>query len=424
MPIPASAEDGELDVRFELRARVEAIDGQFRPNTSPDDIALLLRSDLFAEYDAGPLRIGGELLDSRAYFQRRGSSIGTTEVNALEPIQAYVATDLSPHARVQAGRFTLDLGSRRLLARNAFRNTINVYSGVNALIGDAKTVRARLFWMIAPTRLPADAQGIRDDAVEFDRERGSPRVFGAFLDRQRDGVEGNAYLFRLVENDQPGIATRDRHLWTIGARRYRAPKRGQWDSDVEGAVQWGNARITTASTDLRDRRVRAAFVHASIGHTFDIAWQPRVRFAIDAASGDGNGDRYTRFDTLFGARAFDFGPTSLYGAIGRANLRSVEARFETKPDARTDTLLALRPLWLDSLSDAFAQTGVRDATGRSGRYAGVQIDGRVRRTMIPDRLRVAVGATYLAKGRFLDTAPNAPETGDTRYGYLEMTTMF
>jgi len=83
-----------------------------------------------------------------------------------------------------------------------------------------------------------------------------------------------------------------------------------------------------------------------------------------------------------------------------------------------------RALWLAEATDSFAKTGVRDRRGLSGRYAGAQIEGRVRYWLIPKRLRVEAGAAYLAKGRFLATAPNAPETGDTKYGYLDIATEF
>lgn len=42
----------------------------------------------------------------------------------------------------------------------------------------------------------------------------------------------------------------------------------------------------------------------------------------------------------------------------------------------------------------------------------------------PPGVRLAGGGTYLAKGRFLDTAPNSPPTGDTRYGFLDLSFLF
>lgn len=422
-PCVAHAEDGKLDASLEVRTRVEAIDGQFRPGVVESDIALLTRVLAYAEYDAGPIRIGGELQDSRSFFERKRSSVSTTEVDTLEPIQAYLATDLWDEAKLQAGRFTLNLGSRRLIARNAFRNTINSFTGANLVVGDRK-LGLTAFWMIPSARLPDEINRIRDNAAELDRERGSPRLFGAWGHHALFGGTAEAYLYRLAENDSPDILTRDRHLWTAGARLTRPVKAGKADWDVEGAYQWGRARQSTAATDLLDRDVAAGFVHAEGGYTFANGWQPRPSFGFDYGSGDGSSTRFTRFDPLYSARGFDYGPTSYYGALTRANIVSPFARIDLKPSKRVDGQATVRPLWLASATDQFAVTGVRDAAGAAGKWAGVQLDARIRRTLIADHLRASAGFALLFKGRFLEDAANAPDTGDTHYGYLELTANF
>src|SRR5258708_33743880 len=120
-----------------FRVRVEGIDDQFRPAPAArDDGFLSFRPTLFAEYHAAPVRIGADLFDSRGYREKKTSSVGTTEINALELGQAYLALDFGPRlgansaGSVTAGRFTMDDGARRLIARNQFRNTINSFTGV------------------------------------------------------------------------------------------------------------------------------------------------------------------------------------------------------------------------------------------------------------------------------------------------------
>src|SRR3546814_13948098 len=74
-------------------------------------------------------------MDSRAYDADRGSSAGNGDVNALELIQAYVGADLDDalgngtDTKIDIGRFTMDLGSRRLVGQNNFRNTTNAFAG-------------------------------------------------------------------------------------------------------------------------------------------------------------------------------------------------------------------------------------------------------------------------------------------------------
>lgn len=44
--------------------------------------------------------------------------------------------------------------------------------------------------------------------------------------------------------------------------------------------------------------------------------------------------------------------------------------------------------------------------------------------IIPGAIRADAGAAWLNKGRFLKDAPNARDTGDTAYAYLDLTLDF
>ena len=424
--IPAvRAQDAEgLSLSGQVRARVEGIGGQFRPNTVDSDGILLLQTDLSAEYRGQGWRIGGEVIDARGYFERHGSSIGTSEVNAVEPVQVYIGADLTDTLSVTAGRFTLALGNGRLVARNNFRNTTNAFTGLRA---DWKRGKARAtgFWTMPQRRLPSDTDGVRDADVEWDKEGSAQHFFGGDVTLplgSRTSVE--LYSLRLVEHDAPDFATRNRHLVTSGARLFRPPAPGKVDSDVEAAWQIGTTRASTSAADTEDIGVTAWLVHAEAGYSFASDWHPRIALLFDYASGDNAGGRYGRFDSLFGSRTKDFGPTSLFGALSRSNLIIPGIRVEAAPDKRWDMMATARGLWLASATDGFANTGVRDASGKSGRDVGGEVDARVRCWLVPARARLALGAAWLAKGHFLHAAPNAPNTGDTRYGYAEMTVSF
>ena len=81
-------------------------------------------------------------------------------------------------------------------------------------------------------------------------------------------------------------------------------------------------------------------------------------------------------------------------------------------------------MWLASRTDAFSTTGVRDPAGRSGRFAGHQIETRIRYWLIPETLRLEANGVLLLKGRFLENAPNAQRNGDARYFSLNLTANF
>src|SRR3546814_6062142 len=120
------------------------------------------------------------------------------------------------------------------------------------------------------------------------------------------------------------------------------------------------------------------FIHAEIVPQFDIACNPRVSLNYDRASGDRAGSCFGRFDSLYGVRLPDYGPSSIYGPLGRNNIDSPGVRLEVTPDKRWDGFVMYRANWLDSETDSFANTGVRDPGGASGRFGGHQIEGRVR----------------------------------------------
>src|SRR5687768_914265 len=116
----------DLKVSGSVRVRYETLDGQPRAGFRAEDEQLALRSTLFAEYDPGVIRIGGELYDSRAWLDEPGSAISANEVNTFELVQAYIAADFDDvfgngsKLGLQTGRFTLNLGSRRLVAADDY----------------------------------------------------------------------------------------------------------------------------------------------------------------------------------------------------------------------------------------------------------------------------------------------------------------
>lgn len=419
-----------LAISATVRSRIETIDGQFRPARPENDTMLSLATMLAAEYDSGTVRLGGELWDARAYVQDRNSSAGTTEVNALELVQAYVRLDLGDQSKqpsglratVTAGRFTLDVGSRRLVARQRFRNTTNAYTGVHADLAAPGGHRLQLLWSMPHLRLPDDAEGIRDNRVAWDQETTDLQLYGAHLTVPRVlGGSLELYGFGLSERDSADRPSRNRRLGTPGMRLFRKPAAGKWDHDVEAVYQFGKVRRTTAPADIADLDVSAWFTHAEVGYTIAGGWKPRVSAHFDGASGDGNRPgKFGRYDTLFSARRFELGPTGLFGAVQRANLISPGLRLEVTPSKRVDGFVMARALWAEDPRDSFSTTGVRDASGASGRHAGTQVEGRVRYWIVPGLLQADMGAALLDKHGLLRNAPNAPATGDTTYAYLDL----
>ncbi|MGV3510968.1 MAG: alginate export family protein [Novosphingobium sp.] len=424
LALPARAEEGPWTLSASARLRVESISGQFRPLPVPaTDSMVSLRTELAASYDAGPVQFNAEMWDARAWGQDARSSANTAEVNALELVQANVAVKLAGKGALTLGRYTLDLGNRRVVARQRFRNTTNAFTGAHFSLDKGRGRKLDVMLALPHQRLPDDREGIRADRVKWDRESFDVVFVGAH-GTLPDILGGTLqpYAFGLFERDSAKLATANRRIGTVGARHYAKAMAGAWDHDIEAALQFGKARRTAGAADHTDLDVLAWFVHADAGYTFATGWSPRVVAMFDAASGDkGDMRKFTRFDTLYSARRFEFGPNGLYGPFRRSNIVSPSLRLEVIPSKRTDAFVAWRTAWAENRHDQFAATGVRDANGASGNLGGHQIEGRVRHWIVPGLLQAEGGAAVLLKRRLLRDAPNAPPTGNTTYGYVDLT---
>ncbi len=419
-----------LEISGEQRTRYETLDGQFRAGRNGGDQALTFRTSLMAQLKAESGRIVTELLDARQFLSDEGSPIDATMVNAFDVLQAHVrwdAGDLIPGGTntVRFGRETLDLGNRRLIARNAFRNTINSFTGVDWLWQADNGAWVRAFYLLPVRRLPDDVDSLLDNDIAADTQSFDQQFWGVYADAGKLPLtlhlEG--YYLRLQEEATDFL--RRRHLHTPGMRLYRQPAPGEWDVEVESTLQFGSSQVR-AGTGQPHLDHLAHHQHATLGYTLDLAWRPRAAIRYDYASGDAdpNDGSNGRFDTLFGARRFEFGPTGIYGAVGRANLNSPEYSLSVRPRRNLEVSFSHRFLWLAEARDSWTAAGVRDTRGASGTELGQQLEFRARWDLLPGNVRVDTGVTHLFAGDFQRTAPNSTREGDVNFAYLELTLQF
>lgn len=426
---PALAQDADgLDISGTVRIRYETVTNQPRPGYNRDDDLLNLRTTLLIRYQSGPFTVAGELWDSRVYDGNKGTPITTGEVNTLEPVQAYVGiktplgdTKLSG----QLGRFKLNLGSRRLIGSDEYRNTTNGYTGLRLDLERPDGLTATGIYVLPQQRRPDSSTALRDNAVGFDHEGFDEVLWGGLVARPRTigPIMAEASFFHFGEHDTPGRPTRHRSLNTIGGRLLRDPASGAVDGEIETLYQSGRISASTAP-GAAILPVSAWFIHAAAGYSFPGPLKLHLSLQYDRASGEKGGGHYGRFDTLFGMRRAELAPAGLYNAVGRANFSTPSMRLEIAPGPRWDALFTYHALWLASRTDSFSTSGVRDPSGRSGAFAGHQLDSRVRWWLLPARLRFELDETVLLKGRFLRDAPNAPPGKTTAYSSFNLTASF
>jgi hypothetical protein len=423
-------------VSGEQRSRYESLHNQYRfrnATAAPpvrsfgdDEDVLALRTGILLEAKGDQVSGALEILDARQYWVEDSDFLDTTMVNVYDVLQAYADVHLGSFGgtgkhTLRIGREAIDLGNRRLIARNAYRNTINSFTGASWLWAGEKD-RARVFWSLPVDRRPADFDSLQDNEFEWDDQDFDLQFAAGFYEhRIDDRTNLEFYLFWL---DESGGTTRRRELYTPGLRFYRGRKKGDFQYEVELTGQIGESKVNTGATSPQLDHL-AGFATISGGYMFDMDWTPSLiaQWAYATGDQDPNDRDNERFDTLFGARRFEYGPTGIWGAVARANVNSPELRLLLQPSKTLDLMFAVRGVWLASERDAWTAAGLRDRTGRSGSDVGQQYEFRARWDIVPKSFNLEVGAAYLAAGSFQDRA-SGNQGRDASYAYVQTTFTF
>ncbi len=419
-----------LSITGEHLTRYETLNSQFRANSTGSDQILSWRTLVQTEVHFNKnFRIKAELQDGRAELADEGSRMNDSIVNTVELLQAHISwstEDLfatGSTSELRGGRLTMDIGNRRLVARHRFRNTIQAYTGLDWKWTAKEGNQVRAFFTLPVDRKPKDIPSLLDNEVEFDEETTHQILWGIWYTHPQlpGGNKGEIFVVGLHEDDGSEFATRNRELYTPGFRFYRPAKKGDFDFELQSVLQFGTSRATTASSDTNDLDHLAHFHHVEAGYSFDAQWSPRFLIEYDYASGDDdlNDGTSDGFDPLFGPNVADFGPTSIHTAFVRSNLNSPGVRLQVRPDKNLYAYLSYRAYWLASATDSWAgASGLRDASGNSGRFLGHQLFLRVQWQLFPN-IKLDSGVAYRMDGDFQDTAPNSPREGNTVYSYIQ-----
>ncbi len=418
-----------LELSGEHRTRIETLSDRFRIGRRGNDQILVARTILKARLQlAEPLQLVVEFMDSRAGQDDASTPITSGIVNTTDWLQINLELNLKGpfkgRSRARLGRMTMDVGDRRLVARNRFRNTINAFTGLD-LVWRRGPHTLRGFYTLPVQRRPGSSAELRANDARADRENLDVIFWGAYARTElpwKDRAE--FFVFGLHEQDDSDRSTRNRELYTPGFRIWRPAESAAWDYQFESVFQFGHSRSSTLSAIELEHK--AHFHHAEIGYSFDSPGSPRLVAQYDYASGDASpGDTDNgRFDTLFGARRFDFGPTGIYGPFARANLSTPGLRLSAKPCADLTGMVSIRGFWLASDNDAWVASGAVDPAGDSGDFIASQIELRVRWDALPRNLRIEAGAAWLFAGEFVDDAPNSNGVDRSTYAYLQATLHF
>jgi hypothetical protein len=380
------------------------------------------------------VRIQLEFQDSRAYLADSGTKLSTSIVNAAELLEAnlqWLAKGLfqeGSRSLLRVGRLTMDIGKRRLVGRSHFGNTKHAFDGVDWIWKAKNGNTARTLFTTKVNRVPTSSASLLDNIVAFD-ELTRDRIFwGVFFATPNLlwGDPGEFYIFGLHEDDHPDFATSNRQLYTPGFRFYRQAEKGKIDYEWESILQFGTSHASTASTDTRKLDHLAHFHHVEVGYTFPAAWSPRLTFEFDYASGDNdpNDGKNGRFDSLFGASSFDYGPTSIHRPFIRSNITGPGVKLSIRPHEKVSAYIHYRVFWLASDTDVWAgNSNLQDPTGNSGSFLGHNLFTVVNWKLLAN-LFLETGVAYRIDGDFQKTVPNSPREGNTLYSFASVILSF
>ena len=180
-----------LSLSVNQRTRYESLSGSFTPRGTGGDQQIALQTDVWLAAKFGKFRAGMEFLDARALLADSGSkTLSNSHVDTEDFIQGYVSwADQNVlysgiGTEIKVGRQTLDYGSRRLVARNTFRNTINSFTGLNMRFLNYDKWQFNAFVTMPVIRYPQgiDTPGLINNEGNMDREDTHTLFSGGFLE--------------------------------------------------------------------------------------------------------------------------------------------------------------------------------------------------------------------------------------------------
>lgn len=414
-----------------FRMRGEYLENSFRLLAPQRDQIGTTRLELALRYKSDDWEGMAEIQDSRAWSAESRSPIGTDDVNAAEPIQLWLGRRWelpTGSLEARAGRMTMNFGSRRLLARNRFRNTSNAFQGA-LLAWEQVDMRLQAFYTLPLQREPTDFQraALRDNEAALDRAGTAERFAGVTMAwRASPEIDLETYLFQNRRRPRIGRPLPTQDLWTAGFR-FRQ-RHGDWRIEWESALQVGDSGQLLPISDTPELSHRAWFLSAGLSR--ELLPGLELGLVYDHATGDRDpfDSRNERFDRLYGARASELGPSGIFGAAIRSNQRSTALRLRWQREPHHHVLFSLRQLALDAPRDAFVTGGRRDVTGESGRDLGLQWELRYRWSAMTGRINWESGVALLAAGNYFDGsgAQLNPALGasSTRYAFTQLSFRF
>ena len=246
--------DNGFTLSGEHQSRFEHYDGNVFVGASPNDGAFFLRTTLDAQYKQDGFSAQVEMMDARQGQADRDTRLTTSQVSTLDLLQANVAYKFGSDnsSEIRAGRFTQDWGSRTLIARNRYRNTINTFDGISFNHTQANGNEFKFLSAQPVRRTPRDRLSLLDNDHRGDKSSEALRIHGVFANLPNllpsvlnIDLDLETYYIALKEKDTRKLQTSNRELHTFGFRARSAASVNEWDINWESIFQTGKRRASS-----------------------------------------------------------------------------------------------------------------------------------------------------------------------------------
>ena len=351
-------------------------------------------------------------LTTQGYVDRLSNS--TVDTGQFAQIYgAFIERDLFDRdidSETKFGQMTMDIGSRRLIGRAAYRNTQQHYVGLEQRFREAKGDWELLVFANVPEALyPGNVtpnnyhastatQAAMTNDVIWNRPETNAYFTGFLLTQYLDKASAlDLNLYYLNEGPENIL---NRRLFTPGIRIYKASRKGEFNYELESIGQTGTAVVKSSTANyeanlyapslsysttdisksssgyLASQRVGGFFQHIHLGYTFDTDFDPRLTAQWDYGT--------SHFDTLYGPTVFEYGPTGIGGFFAtRTNINSPGWKLECIPHRDVVIYINQRWWWLaDTYSTSgWAGSGIFNSmSGKNyqGSYVGETIEVNAR----------------------------------------------
>lgn len=419
---------------LEQRSRVELRENDFRRANSPatpvgplgnaaiQETPVLFRTRGFLRLEFDWFRLQTEIQDSRRTPIATGAD--TRDFNYFEPIQAYAELhfkNLFCYNRpltVRGGRYSLELGDRRLVALNEWRNTTNTFQGGWILIGKKENN-----WDINLI----GAQPLIREIEKIDQPIGQQWFYGGQLTVRQwsDWIIFQPFYFGLNQDGQAArldwYPTSDagartfRNIHTVGGRVYALLGKTGFDYDFSYIKQFGTDQLANNGVE-RTQDAYASTVE--VGYNFKIPWKPRLAGLYAIASGDANrtDNVQNRFERLYGFAR----PWSANDYFQYENIETPKILIDFEPIEKLKIDTSYIWYWVASPTDRWNNANILNTATAAGNAntdtkLGEEFNIRIRYPF--PHLKVNVGYAYFKAGNYVE---KFKRPGDSHFAYLEL----